>query len=72
MLNGVGLHLLQIIKFRFAIAIEVINAIINDPKRVGMWIDINASNHSDAFDEAVSVAIVLASHKFNAEGMTLI
>lgn len=70
--NGVGQHLLQLIKLRFAIAIGVINAIINDPKLVGLGVDINAGDDADAFDDVVGIATVLAAHQVNLEGVVLI
>src|SRR5437763_10795747 len=72
MLDEVFQHLLQVIEFGFAIALRVVNAIINHPKLVGLRIDINASDHTDAFDDVVSVATILPPHEFDLERVVLI
>lgn len=52
------------VKFAFAIAGFVVDAIVNDPVLLCGGIDINAVYDTDAFDKSMSIATVLTINEF--------
>jgi hypothetical protein len=53
------------IQFGFAVAIRIINSVVNDPNLVGFWVDRHTRHYADAFDHSMGIAVVLSSYQFN-------
>lgn len=60
------------VKFTLAVESRVIDAVVNQPKIVKLGIDVNASHHTDSFDDAMSIAAVLPPDQLNGKGLVLI
>jgi len=62
----------DVVEFSFAIVVGGKEAIVEQPKLVGFGIDVYSGNQPDAFNQAVSVATVLAANQFDAVAVALI
>ena len=65
-------HVLEMIQFGFAIALRVINPIVNQPEPILLRIDIDTCNHPEAFDDALGVAAILTTHSRDLARMSLV
>ena len=62
---GIAQHLLHMIELGLAIAVRIVNAVINDPMLLRLRINIHAGHHANALDDAMRIATVLAPYQFN-------
>ena len=65
-------HVLDVVEFGFAIPVRVIEPIIQQPELVGVGIDIDTSDHANAFDRGFGIAAPLSADQFNRKGVVLI
>ena len=59
-------------QFSFTVTGRVIDATVNDPELRGLSIDVDAGDDADPFDNGVSIAAVLATHKFDGKRIVLV
>lgn len=55
-------HLLKVIDLAFAINVRVVDPVVDDPKLVGVRIDVNAAHNADAANYALRVTAPLPAH----------
>jgi len=67
MFDGVIKHFPNVLKLSFAIHVRSKQAVVDEPKFIGVGIDINAGDNPDAFDNLMSVARILPPDKFDIE-----
>lgn len=65
MLHTVRKHVVHVIQFGLAIAIRVVNTIVDHPELVDWWIDVDTRHHTDTFDHPVGIATRLSSYQFD-------
>ena len=53
------------LKFGFTISVMVINAVINDPVGVRLWVDIDTRDNTDALDDSLFGTTPLAANGLN-------
>ncbi len=58
-------HVPYTIELAFAIAVRVIDAVVNAPELAKVRIDVHTRHDPDALDHAVGVATLLLAHQFN-------
>ena len=56
---------MQVIHFRLAIPIGVIDPIVNDPKLIRSRIDVHTSHHTNAFDDTMRTSTVWPPYQLN-------
>ena len=56
-------------KFGFTITILVVNAVINDPIALRLWVDIDARHKTDAVNDALFRTAPLSANSFNLFGV---
>ena len=59
-------HLLDVMELGLAVALGVVDAVVDDPELLGFGVDVDAVNHPDAPDHRVGIAAVLAAHQSDA------
>jgi hypothetical protein len=47
------------VKFAFAVSASIVNAVVDKPILLGLWIDLDTVDDADTFDDAMNVATVL-------------
>jgi hypothetical protein len=72
LIDHISKHLLHVIEFAFAVAVRVVNPVINQPKLVHLGIDIHAAHHADAFDHGLGVAAVLRANQLHGKRVILV
>jgi hypothetical protein len=72
LIDAVEQHFMYVIQLSFAIAIRIINAIVNDPELVYLRIDVHTGNDTDALDDLMGIATVLASNQVDVSGKILV
>src|SRR5690606_16049555 len=55
-----------------AVGLGVIDAVVDHPELVGLWVDIDTVDHPNAADDAVGIATPLASHGLDLACVALI
>ena len=55
------------VKFGLAISSGIVNAIVNDPKLIDLWVDVHARHDADALDDRVGIPAVLTPYQFDFE-----
>ena len=60
------------IQFGFAIALRVINPIVNQPEPILLRIDIDTCDHPNAIDDALGVAALLTTHSRDLACVSLV
>ncbi len=64
-MNHVGQHVQHVIEFGPAVAVRIVNTVIDNPVFAALRIHVHTVHHTDALDEAVGVAAVLPPHEFD-------
>ena len=72
MFDGIIEHFSDVVEFGFAVYIRRKQAIVDQPKLIGLRIDINTRDNSDAFDDSMSVARILTTDQFDVERIVFI
>ena len=65
MMNQVGQHVAHMIQLGFAVAVRIVEAVVDDPVLLRQRIHVHAVHHADALDQTVSVAAVLTSDQLD-------
>lgn len=60
------------VKFAFAIGVFVIDAVVNKPILLRLWIDVNTVNDTDALDDAMGVTTILMVNQFDFMAVILV
>ena len=60
------------VKFAFAIGVFVIDAVVNEPILLRLWIDVNTVNDTDALDDAMGVTTILMVNQFDFMAVILV
>ncbi len=63
-LHDVQQHVAHMVQFAFAIALRIIDAVVNDPELVKDRINVHAAHRPNAFDHAMRVTALVLSHQF--------
>ena len=66
------LRITLFVSLTIAIAIRIIDAIIDDPEAVEFRIDIHTGDHADAFNHALGIAAILPAHQVDGIGVAFI
>ncbi len=53
------------VKFAFAVSGSIVDAVVDKPILLGFWVDVDAVDDTDAFNNAMNVATVLTVDEFN-------
>jgi hypothetical protein len=61
-----------VIEFAVAIAVRIINPVVNPPELVGLGIDLDTGPPPDAFDHGLGIVTVLMTHQLNGKGAILV
>src|SRR3954451_7805150 len=72
LVDTIGEHLAYVIELAFAVTVRVIEAVVNYPKLVAFWVDVDARHHADALDDRFSVAAILRPHQFDGKRVVLV
>ena len=64
-MNHIGQHVANMIELGLAIAVRIVDAVIDDPVFAALRVHVDAVHHPDALDEAVNVAAVLPPHELD-------
>ena len=64
-MHHIGRHIAHMIQLGQAIALRVVNPVIDDPVLSGIRIHIHTRHHTDAFDNPVRIAAVLPPHQLD-------
>jgi len=64
-MNQVGQHVAHMIQLGFAVAVRIVEAVVDDPVLLRQRIHVHAVHHADALDQTVSVAAVLTSDQLD-------
>jgi hypothetical protein len=64
--------ILDMLQFRFAVAVRMIDPIINDPKAVNLRIHLHTRDHADAFDHSFGIPDILTANQLNLGRISLI
>ena len=67
LIHHIGEHLADVVQLAFAVAVGVVDAIVNQPELVGLGLDIHTSHDPDAFDDGFGVAAILGAHQFDGK-----
>ena len=65
LVDTVEQHVVHMIQLGFAIAVRIINAVINDPELVDLRIDIHTGYDTYTLDNSMGIATVLMPNQFN-------
>ena len=57
--DGVVEHVAYMIQFGLAVALRVINPIVDDPELLKLWVDVHARHHPNALDNVVGIPAIL-------------
>lgn len=62
MVDDVGEHLPRRVQLGLAVAVRVVQAEVDESELLGLGVDVNASDRTDAFDDGFLVATPLAPY----------
>lgn len=60
------------VQLGLAVSIRVIDAVVNDPELIDLWIDVDTGDNTDTLDDFMNIATVLTSNQFDASGKVLV
>lgn len=60
------------VQFRFAVALWIINTIVDNPELVDLRIDGNTGYYTNALDHPMGIVTVLSPHQFNMVRIVLV
>ena len=72
LVHAVCKHVMQVIQFRLAIPIGVVDPIVYDPKLIRSRIYVHTSHHANTFDDTMRISTVLPSYQLNLERVVLV
>jgi hypothetical protein len=58
-------HVPHMVELGFAIAVRIVDPVVDDPVAPCLGIDVHAGDDADALDDAMRIAAVLAPHQFD-------
>lgn len=70
--NGLVEHVPHVVEFGLAVPVWIIEPPIDDPVFAGVHVDIHAIDDTNAFDDSMFVAAILAPYQFHLEGVALV
>ena len=65
-------HLAHMVELALAVPLGVVQTVVDDPVLPVVGVDVQAVDHPDALDQAMSVATVLQPHQIDMMGMILV
>ncbi len=65
-------HLPNMVKFSLAVAIGVIDTVVNEPELVGLRVDVDTGDDADTTNDAAGIAAILAAHQLDGVRVILI
>jgi hypothetical protein len=71
-IDGIAEHVMDMIELGFAVAIGIVEPVVDQPERIQLRIHIDAGDDADAADQAMGIATVLAAHQVDLPGEVLI
>jgi len=64
-IDGIRQHVPHVLQFALAIAVWIVDPVVDDPKLLGRGVDIDTGDYANPLDQTMGVATVLATNQFN-------